>query len=141
MKSAGRAVAPLALAAAMVGFAAAAVAQTAQPPRQGRMTWFGITNWHYQIRDLGIMLDRAVAFFVSNSGAGAEIMKDRIDDGVNRGSPIGNLFKAARDAGITSFDVWQAGPETSLVAQARIVVPAFVPKYFIPHHMGNRGGY
>jgi hypothetical protein len=271
MTNARRAVAPLVLAVvAMVGCAASAIAQT--PPRQVRMTWFGITNWHYQIGDLGIMLDGAVSFrsdglgkqainkemvdkvhdalkkegsidvillghkhadhsldspywalktkaryfapaeacadavaygvaagqcmpivggetirlnqyvtmrvvrwnhsityacrpspnllfktygflitvdapgkqlsfFVSNSGAGAEIMKDRIDDGVNRGSPIGNLFKAARDAGITSFDVWQAGPETSLVAQARIVVPAFVPKYFIPHHMGNRGGY
>jgi hypothetical protein len=84
---------------------------------------------------------RQLSFFVSNSGAGAEIMKDRIDDGVNRGSPLGNLFKAARDAKLTSFDVWLAGPETSLVAQARIVVPAFVPKYFLPHHMGNRGGY
>jgi len=84
---------------------------------------------------------RQLTFFVSDSGAGAEIMKDRIDDGINRGSPIGNLFKAARDAKITSFDVWQAGPETSLVAQARIVVPAFVPKYFMPHHMGNRGGF
>jgi len=84
---------------------------------------------------------RQLTLFVSDSGAGAEIMKDRIDDGVNRGSPIGNLFNAARDARIMSFDVWQAGPETSLVAQARIVVPAFVPRYFMPHHMGNRGGY
>jgi len=84
---------------------------------------------------------KPLSLFVSNSGAGAEIMKDRIDEGVNRGSPLGNLFKAARDAKITSFEVWQAGPETSLVAQARIVVPAFVPKYFMPHHMGNRGGY
>ena len=84
---------------------------------------------------------KQLTFFVSDSGAGAEIMKDRIDDGINRGSPIGNLHKAMRDGGITSFEVWQAGPETSLVAQARIVVPAFVPKYFIPHHMGNRGGF
>jgi hypothetical protein len=266
-----RAVALLLLAVLSGSLATPAAAQT--PPRQVRMTWFGITNWHYQIGDLGIMLDGAVSFrseglgkqeinpalvdkvhdalrreggsidvmllghkhadhsidssywalktkarffapaeacaevvaagvpaaqctaivggevlrlnpyvtmrvvrwnhsvtyacrpspnvdfktyaflftvdgpgkqlsfFVSDSGAGAEIMKDRIDDGVNRGSPLGNLFKAARDAGITSFEVWQAGPETSLVAQARIVVPAFVPKYFIPHHMGNRGGY
>lgn len=84
---------------------------------------------------------KQLSFFVNDSGAGAEIMKDRIDDGVNRGSPLGNLFKAARDARITSFEVWQAGPETSLVAQARVVVPAFIPKYFMPHHMGNRGGY
>jgi hypothetical protein len=59
-------------------------------------------------------------------------MKDRIDDGVNRGSPIGNLFKAARDAGITSFEVWQAGPETSLVAQARIVVLMGELRHFPP---------
>lgn len=85
--------------------------------------------------------ERQLSFFVSDSGAGAEIMKDRIDEGINRGSPIGNLFKAARDAKIAAFDLWQAGPETSLVAQARIVVPAFTPKYFMPHHMGNRGGY
>ena len=84
---------------------------------------------------------RQLTFFVSDSGAGAQIMHDRIDDGVNRGSPIGNLFKAMRDAKLTSFDLWQAGPETSLIAQARIVVPAFVPKYFMPHHMGNRGGF
>jgi hypothetical protein len=39
------------------------------------------------------------------------------------------------------FDLWQAGPETSLVAQARLVVPALTPKYVMPHHMGNRGGF
>jgi len=84
---------------------------------------------------------KQLTFFVSDSGAGAEIMKDRIDDGINRGSPFGNLFKAARDAKIASFDLWQAGPETSLVAQARLVVPAFTLKWFMPHHMGNRGGF
>jgi len=84
---------------------------------------------------------KQLTFFVSDSGAGAEIMKDRIDDGINRGSPFENLFKAARDAKITTFDLWQAGPETSLVAQARLVVPAFTPKYLMPQHMGNRGGY
>lgn len=84
---------------------------------------------------------KRLSFFVSNSGAGAEIMKDRVDDGINRGSPIGNLHNAARAAKIQQIEVWQAGPETSLVAQARIVVPAFVPKYFLPHHMGNRGGF
>ena len=39
----------------------AALAQ-GKPPESVRMTWFGITNWHYQIGDLGIMLDGAVSF-------------------------------------------------------------------------------
>jgi len=84
---------------------------------------------------------KLLTFFVSDSGAGPELMKDRIEHGVNHGSPFGNLFKAVRAARLQDFELWQGGPETRLVTQARLVVPAFLPKFVMPHHMGARGGY
>lgn len=84
---------------------------------------------------------KLLTFFVTDSGAGPELMKDRIEHGINQGSPFANMFKAVRDAKLQGFEVWQGGPETRLVAQARLMMPAFLPKYVMPHHMGARGGY
>ena len=42
------------LASAMV---AACGGDGSREPENVRMTWFGITNWHYQIGDAGILLD------------------------------------------------------------------------------------
>src|SRR5215468_1656693 len=55
-------VASVALAAIMTTAGAVAASAQSAAPRSVRMTWFGITNWHYQIGDLGIMLDGAVSF-------------------------------------------------------------------------------
>ena len=68
-------------------------------------------------------------------------MTERIDDGINRGAPLANLTKAVADAKLTGFEVWQGGPELSFVSQARVVLPAFKPRWLIPHHMGNRGSF
>ncbi len=173
-------------------------------PTEVRMTWFGVTNWHYQVGDLGIMLDGAVGYpardpnpamvtkvhdalklkgdvdivllghlhgdhsvdtpewakqtkaqftaktpdktltwYVTDSGAGGrDLTIDQVDtDGVNRGAPLTNLSNAVRDSGVDGFEVWQGGPESRVVNQARTVVPAFNVKYFMPHHFGARGGF
>src|SRR5882757_4034395 len=74
-----RAVALLLLAVLSGSLATPAAAQT--PPRQVRMTWFGITNWHYQIGDLGIMLDGAVSF--RSEGLGKQQINKEIVDKVH----------------------------------------------------------
>jgi Beta-lactamase superfamily domain len=85
--------------------------------------------------------EKQLAWYMSDSGAGSELLKEYVDDGVNRGAPAVNLMKAVRDAGLRGFDIWQGGPETRVVSQARIVIPQFQPKYVMPHHFGFRGGY
>lgn len=87
--------------------------------------------------------DKTLTWYVTDSGAGGkDLTTDQIDtDGVNRGAPLSNLSKAVRDAGIDGFEVWQGGPESRVVNQARVVVPAFDVKYFMPHHFGARGGF
>ncbi len=86
---------------------------------------------------------KTLTWFVTDSGAGGrDLTTDQIDtDGVNRGAPLTNLSKAVRDAGISGFEVWQGGPESRVVNQARTVIPAFGVKYFMPHHFGARGGF
>ena len=87
--------------------------------------------------------DKTLTWYVTDSGAGGrDLTTDQVDrDGVNRGAPLTNLSKAVRDAGIDGFEVWQGGPESRVVNQARTVVPAFDVKYFMPHHYGARGGF
>lgn len=87
--------------------------------------------------------EKTLTWYVTDSGAGGkDLTTDQIDtDGVNRGAPLSNLSKAVRDAGIDGFEVWQGGPESRVVNQARVVVPAFDVKYFMPHHFGARGGF
>lgn len=77
--------------------------------------------------------------YVSDSGAGGkDLTTPRVADGVTYGSPMDNLKAAMAAAGATSLDLWQGGPESRVVTQARLVVPAFNVKAFMPHHLGVR---
>ena len=85
---------------------------------------------------------KVLTLYVSDSGAGgAELTKEHIVDGENRGAPLSNLGKAMRSADLQRFEVWQPGPESRVVTQARVLVPTYRPKYLMPHHLGARGGY
>lgn len=77
--------------------------------------------------------------YVSDSGAGGkDLTTPRVADGVTYGSPMDNLKAAMAAAGASSLDLWQGGPESRVVTQARLVVPAFQVKTFMPHHLGVR---
>ncbi|HEY8983338.1 MAG TPA: hypothetical protein VIU15_27635 [Streptomyces sp.] len=85
---------------------------------------------------------KILTLFMSDSGAGGpELVKEHIVAGENRGAPLSNLGHALEAAGLSTFDVWQPGPESRLVTQARVLVPAFRPAYVMPHHIGARGGF
>ncbi|MET8981913.1 hypothetical protein ABZX85_40595 [Streptomyces sp. NPDC004539] len=85
---------------------------------------------------------KTLTLLVSDSGAGGpELVKEHVVGGVHRGAPLGNLGHALRSAGLRTFEVWQPGPESRVVTQARVLVPAFRPAYVMPHHMGARGGF
>ncbi len=78
--------------------------------------------------------------YVSDSGAGGtDLTVPRVANGVTYGSPLSNLRAAVKDAGLTHLDIWQGGPESRMVNQARIVVPAFDVRTFMPHHLNSRG--
>lgn len=77
---------------------------------------------------------------MTDSGAGGdELVTNRIVNGVDYGAPLANLSDAVRDAGLSGFDLWQAGPESRVVNQARVIAPVFDVKYFMPQHYGSRG--
>ena len=85
---------------------------------------------------------KVLTMYFSDSGAGgAELTKEHIVDGENRGAPLSNLGKAMEAADLRTFEVWQPGPESRIVTQARVLVPTFRPKYLMPHHLGARGGF
>jgi len=86
-------------------------------------------------------------WFVSDSGAGGpDLTAPRVVttsvNGVTTttayGSPIENLRAAMNEAGLKSLDVWQGGPESRMVYQARTVVPMFDVGTFMPHHLNAR---
>ncbi|HEX7988161.1 MAG TPA: hypothetical protein VF616_31940 [Duganella sp.] len=82
---------------------------------------------------------KQLTWFVHDSGAGgAELLTDRIANGRNFGAPLSNLAAAMKDAKIDNFELWVPGPESRTVQQARVIVPAFGVKYFIPHHIAER---
>jgi hypothetical protein len=72
-----------------------------------------------------------LSFFVQNSASAFDLDQDIVVDGVNYGSPLGNLAAAMRDAGLTSVDAWIG---TGGVAVARLIVPVIHPKVYIPNH-------
>lgn len=77
--------------------------------------------------------------YVSDSGAGGtDLTTPRVAEGVTYGSPLSNLNAAVKAAGLTRLDIWQGGPESRMVNQARIVVPAFDVGTFMPHHLNSR---
>ncbi len=86
-------------------------------------------------------------WFVSDSGAGGPDLSTprvvtTVEDGVEKvttyGSPIANLTEAMRTAGLSALDIWQGGPESRMVYQARTVVPLFNVQAFMPHHLNAR---
>lgn len=77
--------------------------------------------------------------FVSDSGAGGrDLTTPRVANGITYGSPMENLRAAMNAAGASSLDLWQGGPESRVVTQARLVVPEFKVQTFMPHHLGVR---
>ncbi len=75
--------------------------------------------------------DGKLAFFVNNSASAYDLDKDIVVDGVNHGSPLGNLAAAMKDAGLTQVDAWIA---TGGKPVAELVVPVIHPKTYIPSH-------
>jgi hypothetical protein len=75
--------------------------------------------------------DGQLAFFVNNSSSAFDLDKDIIIDGVNYGSPLGNLAAAMKDAGLTHVDAWIG---TGGKPVAELVVPVIHPKAYIPNH-------
>jgi hypothetical protein len=72
-----------------------------------------------------------LAFFVSNSASAFDLDKDIVVDGVNYGSPLGNLAAAMKDAGLTKIDAWIG---TGGKPVAEMVVPVIHPKTYLPSH-------
>ena len=76
-------------------------------------------------------VDGRLTFFVNNSASAYDLDKDIVVDGVNYGSPLGNLAAAMKDAGLTSVDAW-IGTGGKPIAEK--VVPVIHPKFYIPNH-------
>ena len=72
-----------------------------------------------------------LAFFVNNSASAFDLDKDIVVDGVNYGSPIGNLAAAMKDAGLAQVDAWIG---TGGKPVAEMVVPVIHPKTYLPSH-------
>lgn len=89
-------------------------------------------------------MNKVLSIYASDSGAGGQelfyprIVNKGLPNQVVYGSPFDNLSAAVKDAGISNIDLWQGGPESNVVAQARVIIPAFKVKYFQPHHLGTR---
>jgi hypothetical protein len=72
-----------------------------------------------------------LAFFVNNSASAFDLDKDIVVDGVNHGSPLGNLAAAMKDAGLTKVDAWIG---TGGKPVAELVVPVIHPTTYLPSH-------
>jgi L-ascorbate metabolism protein UlaG (beta-lactamase superfamily) len=75
--------------------------------------------------------DGQLTFFVNNSASAFDLDQEIVVDGVNYGSPIGNLAAAMKDAGLTSVDLW-IGTGGKPVAEK--IVPVIHPRFYIPSH-------
>ncbi len=83
--------------------------------------------------------NKVLNWYVSDSGAGGpDLTTPRVANGRTYGSPMQNLAAAVQAAGIEFIDIWQGGPESRMVYQARQVVPTFNVKTFMPHHLNAR---
>ena len=88
--------------------------------------------------------EKVLSIYASDSGAGGvDLFIPRVTGKGTPtekvyGSPFTNLQVAVNDAKIDNIDVWQGGPESRVVNQARVLMPAFGIKYFQPHHLGTR---
>ena len=72
-----------------------------------------------------------LSFFLQTSASAFDLDKDIELDGVNYGSPIGNLTAAMKDAGLTKVDLWIG---TGGVEVAKLMVPVLKPKFYVPSH-------
>ena len=88
--------------------------------------------------------DRTLTVYVSDSGAGGNdlfiprVVGKGTPQEKTYGSPFTNLANAVKAAGVPNIDLWQGGPESRVVNQARVLMPTFGIKYFQPHHLGTR---
>ena len=90
---------------------------------------------------------KVLSWFSSDSGAGGpDLTTPRVVTSVSNGvtstvaygSPLQNLNAALKDAKLTGFEIWQGGPESRMVYQARTVIPTYGVKTFMPHHLNSR---
>ena len=72
-----------------------------------------------------------LSFFINDSASAFDLDKDIVVDGVNYGSPLGNLAAAMKDAGLTQVDAWIG---TGGKPVAEMVVPIIRPRTYIPSH-------
>ena len=83
--------------------------------------------------------NKVLNWYVSDSGAGGpDLTTPRVANGRTYGSPMENLAAAMQAAGLEKLAIWQGGPESRMVYQARQVVPAFNVQIFMPHHLNAR---
>ncbi|MDP9996480.1 L-ascorbate metabolism protein UlaG (beta-lactamase superfamily) [Variovorax boronicumulans] len=88
--------------------------------------------------------DRVLTLYASDSGAGGvdlfipRVVGKGTPSETVYGAPFSNLADAVRASKVPNIDVWQGGPESRVVNQARVLMPAFGIKYFQPHHLGTR---
>ena len=81
-----------------------------------------------------LTLDRPggrLSLFVNNSASAYDLDQDIVVDGVNYGSPIGNLAVAMKAAGLRQVDAW-IGTGGKPVAEK--VVPVLRPRAYLPSH-------
>jgi hypothetical protein len=82
---------------------------------------------------------KVLNFFSSDSGAGGvDLTTPRRVGNTVYGSPIDNLKAAMTAAGLDKLAVWQGGPESRMVNQAKVMVPVVHVGTFMPHHLNAR---
>lgn len=72
-----------------------------------------------------------LSFFVNNSASAFDLDQPIVVDGIDHGSPIGNLAAAMKDAGLAKVDLWIG---TGGDAVAKKVVPVLHPATYLPSH-------
>lgn len=78
---------------------------------------------------------KQLTFFVTNSGAPADLNQDSLTNGVvNYGTPLNSLTKAMSDAKLSGVDLWIGGGGAPV---ASLTVPILHPKVYVPNHLGN----
>ncbi len=76
-----------------------------------------------------------LTFFVTNSGAPADLNQDSLTNGVvNFGSPLSSLTKAMADAKLSGVDLWIGAGGAPV---ASLTVPILHPKVYVPNHLGD----
>ena len=104
----------------------------------------GVVTFGFLVTVQTPIKDQMLTVYASDSGAGGQdlfiprVVGKGTPGEKTYGAPFTNLANAVRDAGVKRIDLWQGGPESRVVNQARVLMPAFDIKYFQPHHLGTR---